>query len=466
MKVRFFLIAAMLITTAVEASTFANDGLPDGKPLPTQSEYGNDSVACLTNISLYRALFKQWKDTDYSTTSINQIVEPWKWVFNNCPAANENTYIDGVKLIQYSIENEANPVVREQYLDTLMYVYDQQIKYFPNHFEKPQEGAILGRKGIDLLTYNEDRYEEAFEFLHKSVELEGGNTDGTVMVYYLRSVIKMARNGKVDSTFIVDVYEKVMQLLDHNINTQSLKNGNTQSVEIYKNFKENIDATFEPFASCGVLTRMYKNRLLKTPDDIALLRKITAILSRCNCQSDSLYVATCMNLHTLEPSPESAYNIGQLMLKDERLSESLPFFEMASNSTVLNISQTSYKKMSEIYRTLKNYPSSKQMALKAIALNPNDGEPFITIGNLYAASATDCGTDDFSSKATYWAAVDKFVKAGKVDPSVANVVNELIASYSASFPTKETILFNNYKVGGSYTVECWFTEQTIIRAAK
>jgi tetratricopeptide (TPR) repeat protein len=204
----------------------------------------------------------------------------------------------------------------------------------------------------------------------------------------------------------------------------------------------------------------------KTPDDIELLKKVTAILDRSGCQTDPLYLTASVNLHKLEPSPESAYNIGRLMLKDEKLNEALPYFEEASKSTDLNKSQTSFKMLSEIYRALKNYPRSRQMALKAIELNPNDGGPYITIGNLYAASAKDCGKDDFSSRAAYWAAVDKFIKARNVDPSVAEAANGLIAAYSAYFPTKETIFFNDYKEGAPYTIECWFTEETTIRAAK
>jgi tetratricopeptide (TPR) repeat protein len=467
MKVRLFLLAALLITTTVEASTFSTDGFPDGKPQNTQSRYGSDSVTCVTNISLYREFFKQWKSSDYTNAAINEIVKPWKWVFNNCPLGSENTYVDGVKIMQYRIENEKNAVARAQYIDTLMHVYDQRIQYFPNHYKtgKSQEGAILGRKGVDLYTYNADRYKEAYDILHKSINLEGDNSDGTVMIYYFRSVIKMARNGQVDSASIVDVYDRVIEILDHNINSLTAK-GDTRWVEIYKNFKGNIDATFEPFATCEDLVRIYKNKMSKTPDDIELLKKVTAILDRSGCQTDPLYLTASVNLHKLEPSPESAYNIGRLMLKDEKLNEALPYFEEASKSTDLNKSQTSFKMLSEIYRALKNYPRSRQMALKAIELNPNDGGPYITIGNLYAASAKDCGKDDFSSRAAYWAAVDKFIKARNVDPSVAEAANGLIAAYSAYFPTKETIFFNDYKEGAPYTIECWFTEETTIRAAK
>jgi len=467
MKVRLMLLAMMLFATTIEAATFVKEGLPDGIPHKAQSKYGNDSVACITNISLYREFFKQWKSSDYTNSAITEIYKPWKWVLNNCPLGSENTYVDGVKIMQYRIENEKSAALKAKYIDTLMLVYDQRLQYFPNHYKtgKSQEGIILGRKGVDLFTYNEERYQEIYDILHQSVALEGNNSDGTVLFYYFRSVIKMARNSKVDSATIVDVYDQVIDILDKNITELTLK-GDIRWVEIYKNFKGNIDATFEPFATCDDLVRIYKNKMAKTPDDIELLKKITAILDRSNCQSDPLYLTASVNLHKLEPSPESAYNIGRLLLKDEKLSEAIQYFDEATKSAEMNKAHTSYKQLSEIFRALKNYPRSRQMALKAIELDPNDGGPYITIGNLYAASAKDCGKDDFSSRAAYWAAVDKFNKARSVDPSVAETANSLIAAYSAYFPTKETIFFNDYKVGASYTIECWFTEETTIRAAK
>ncbi|MBK7970571.1 MAG: hypothetical protein IPK08_17490 [Bacteroidetes bacterium] len=45
----------------------------------TGSKYGTDSVTCITNISLFNEYFKQNNFVD--------ALEPWRWVFSNCPAA-------------------------------------------------------------------------------------------------------------------------------------------------------------------------------------------------------------------------------------------------------------------------------------------------------------------------------------------------------------------------------------------
>jgi tetratricopeptide (TPR) repeat protein len=447
--------------------TVRADGFSTLLPQDKTSKYGQDSVTCVINVSLYREFLKQWKASDYNSPVIKDIISPWRWVFQNCPMASENTYVDGVKIMQYRIENEKDAVIKGKLIDTLLMVYDQRIQYFPNHFKsgKPQQGAILGRKGVDLSTYDQERYVETYDILKQSVEIDGDDSDGTVLIYYFRSVIKMARKAKLDSAMIVDVYDQVIDILDHNI-VKLTKAGDTKWVENYKNFKGNIDATFEPFASCPDLVRIYGNKMIKHPEDTELLKKITNLLDRRSCQEDPLYLKASVQLHKLEPSPESAYNIGRLLLKEEKYSEAIGYFEEATKSEDIDKSHNSYKYLAESLRAIKNYPKARQMALKALELKPNDGAPYITIGDMYAASAKDCGNNELTSRVAYWAAVDKYNQAKRVDDSQAEAANKRIATYSVYFPSLETIFFHGYEEGKSYTIDCWFREETTVRASK
>ena len=55
------------------------------------SKYGDDSVSCITHTSLYREFYKQKNYVD--------ALPHWRWVFNNCPLASQNIYIDGAKMM-------------------------------------------------------------------------------------------------------------------------------------------------------------------------------------------------------------------------------------------------------------------------------------------------------------------------------------------------------------------------------
>ncbi len=469
MKTKLIIVLAVILLTALSsrAELFKEyDRLQQStQDLP---RYGEDSVTCVINISLYREFFRQWQASDYTLNMINEIIKPWRWVFFNCPLGSENIYVDGVRIMKYFIENAKTEEEKNSYIDTLMMVYDQRIEYFPNHHRtgQPQEGALLGRKGVDLYVLDPDRYEEVYDILKRSVELEGMQTDGTVLIYYFRTVVRMARTGAVDSTLIVDVYDEVIDILDHNIKGLEAQ-GNERWVEIYKNFKGNIEATFEPFATCEDMVRIYGNKLKQTPDDVELLKKATSMLDRRGCQDDPLYLSASMHLHELEPSPESAFLIGRLLLREDKYAEALPYVKEATKMENRDRAQLAYRVAADIYRILKNYPQARQMAYKAIELNPNDGNPYILIGDLYASSAKQCGDGDFYSKIAYLAAVDKYIRARQVDsdPDVMALANRRINDYRPLFPTSEAIFFHDYEVGKTIKVECWINETTTIRAA-
>ena len=122
--------------------------------------------------------------------------------------------------------------------------------------------------------------------------------------------------------------------------------------------------------------------------------------------------------------------------------------------------------LAEAYKAQTNYPRARQMALKAAELNPGWGMPYLFIGDLYAISAKDCGDNDLTKKVAYWAAVDKYYKAKKVDSELTEIANKKINTYKIYFPQTEVLFFYNLNEGESYTVGCWINEATTIRAAK
>jgi hypothetical protein len=122
--------------------------------------------------------------------------------------------------------------------------------------------------------------------------------------------------------------------------------------------------------------------------------------------------------------------------------------------------------LADTYRNLKNFPKARSYAVQVTELRPEDGNPYILIGDLYAASAKECGSDDLTTKVAYWAAVDKYYKAKSIDPSLEDAANERINTYSKVFPSTETVFFHDLKEGDSYTVGCWINETTTVRAAK
>jgi len=444
-------------------------GLTPVKSLNAQEEmpkYGEDSVTCVENLSLYRESYKQWRQSKYKSPAVDHAIKYWYYVFHNCPLASENIYIDGIKMIEHYVKKASTESERESLIDTMMLIYDKRIEYFPNHYKtgKSQVGSILGRKGVDLYQLRPSAYLQAYDILKESLELDKSESSGPVYVYYFRCVTKMAMKGDTDTAAVVDAYDLVGGYIEENIKKYR-ESGNEKRENIYINIMGNIENTFEPFAKCPDLVRIYQQKYEQSPEDVELLKKIVDILDDKKCVEDPLYFDATVSLYELEPTPESAYLIGKMYLLQQRHKEAIPYMEAATEMEDTDKVDDAYIFLAQAYRSLENFPKARQMALEAAAINPGWGEPYMFIGDLYAYSAKSCGDDDLTKKVAYWAAVDKYKKAKSVDPELTDVANKRIGIYKAYFPQTELLFFYNLNVGDSYTVDCWINEVTTVRAA-
>ena len=521
MKTKRLLTIAVLIGMAMSVSA------------QSESKYGADSVACVTNISMYREYFKQWEAARFAPESFSEeMVTAWRAVFFNCPGASQLTYTNGEKIMDYYIRT--NPKDKDAYIDTLCMLMDQRIKSFPND---PKTGAsqvagIMGRKGLLIYTYNKNRYEEAYNVLREAVALDPSQLQGAYIDTYFKATIDMVNNNKADKMTIINVYQELSEAVDNNIEAlveaasqevsdpiglteaelleawgnpdnyeESEENGieikslsygtivvaivnghvetfldsnneigkrfakNTKSININKGVKSNLDHLFEPYASCEDLIKVFSAKMAETPDDVVLLKRITTILDKKDCTDSKLFLDAAVRLNELEPSPEASYSLGIKFFKDKKWNDAATFFEQATKTDNNDRKYRAYRNLGMCYENMGSLGRARDTYRRAAQVDPTNGEPYLLIGMLYAGSAKQYN-GDIEKGSVYWAAVDKCNKAKSLDPSIAEKANGLIRAYSSAFPSIETIFFNDYHEGQSYTVGGWIGETTTIRARK
>ncbi len=448
MKIRRFLLLSLTFFLLGNVTTKAQD--------------------CETDYSLYREYIGHWKQAKYNPNNINpQMITSWRNVYNNCPDLRQNTYLDGVTIMTYAfIRPEKNAELRDKYVDTLAMIYDKRAQYFPNGKNGSQIGNIMGRKGVDIYTWAPHRYEEAYNALKQAIDLDGNNSNYAFIDTYFPIVIKMVQNGKLEESTILEEYSRLMEIVDYNINVNT-EMANEKLLNNFNATKGNLDVAVQPYANCEDLVRIYQPKFDANPNDVELLTKIAETLEKRKCDDSPLYLAVAVNLHKVNPSPESAYLIGKKYLSEKDYTQATKYLLESTKSSNVDWAHQSYIYLAQIMNMNKNYEQGRIYARKAYELDKTDGEPFIIIGQLYAASAKDCGAGEFYSKTAYWAAVDQFEKAKSVDPSIAGKANELINAYVHYFPTVESIFFNGFEEGQDFTLEnCWIKETTKVRAAK
>lgn len=438
-------IVSLFFVNFAQAQSWQNSYPKNG---PKYGLTAEDSVKNIVEFSLYREFAKQKNYAD--------AYKHWRRVFLKAPKISQNIYIDGVKLLDYQINTTKDAELRNKFVDTMMMVYDQRIQYYN------KKGYVLGRKGVDLSRYRPDASQQVYDILRESVELQGNKSSASELANYFKALVSLANADQIDKAVVIETYDVIGTIIDYNI-----KKG--KKVEDYKNVLGFVENAVEPFSNCENLVAIYTPKFEANSEDVVMLEKITKVLNRKDCTNSELFFHATEKLHKLQPTAESAYLMGKMKVKNEDfiggakyLEESISLFDNDEDKV------DAYYLLSNIYMHIKQFAKARNYALAGLKIHPNDGNFYITIGDMYAMSAKQCGGNDLTNKVAYWAAVDKYIKARNIDPSekVKETANARISSYSKYFPPSETIFFHDLKEGDKYTVECWINETTTVRAAK
>lgn len=448
---------------SVNSYNFDENLFNENNELIGGGKYGDDSVTCIVNLSLYREYYKQWKSTGYKSEAVNDAIKPWRKVYNSCPKASQKMYQDGEKMMEYKF-NKANDDQKQAYVDTIEMIYLRRLENFPTKKGKSQKGDIYGRLGVDIMQKSPENAEKAYRYLKESVSLEQGNSSVSNLVYYFRATIKMVKMEKAEETLVVDTYDELSTLIDENIDANI---NDPKTLARWENARGNVEKTFEPYATCDALVGIYSKKMEETPEDIDLLKKVTKILRKKKCTDSPLFFTATENLYALEPTPNAAMLMGKMLIVKENYTEAAKLMEEAVGMIEDSREQADIlSDLGKIYYKLNQYPKARTYALKALKLNPSDGMSYVLIGDMYAASADKCGDNALTKKTAYWAAVDKYYQAKKADPELTDLANKRVATYSKYFPQTDKIFFHDLVEGAPYKIECWINETTTVRAAK
>lgn len=422
-----------------------------------KGKYGStpeDSIACITNISLYKEHFKQKNYPDAKQGWIN--------VFDGCPQSQKSTYTNGVKMYTYFISKEKDPDLKKGMVDTLFMIYDRRIEYWG------QKGYVLGRKGSKWLKYHPEDYMGTYAILKEAVYTGKDKSEAGVLTTYYQVIYKAYKAEQMEKSMLITEYIPVSEFVDQAlINTQnSLAAAKTEKdkskyqrkLDGYTKAKSTIDDIFIKVATCDDIVPIVEKRVKENPEDVALLQKSLYILSKRDCAEDEIFATVAIKLYDLAPSAKSAHGLGRLMLKRKNFKESAKYYKEAvelcgeecpgEKEGYLVDAATAYYYESQ-NKTAVSY------AKRALKINSKNGMALLIIGRSIAASASDCSSDDIERSAVYWLATDYFARAKSADPELAEQANKLIGTYRKHYASKDKVFFANLAVGDTYKVQCW-----------
>lgn len=454
MKIKVLLLA--LGCTMGTLGAYAQKGVDNG----TQFGSGEDSVRCITNISLFVPYAKAGNFKD--------AYEFWKIVYNECPAATKDIYLYGVRIVGWQIANEKDAAKKKTLVDNLMDVYDKRVKYFGND---PKYGKdwIVARKVQDFYGQMGDNadYNQGYAWLKEVVDEKGADTEALALsLFAFSSMKKMFSDPNFKEQYIQD-YLTASKGLDAQMKAAQAANNQKES-DALASYKKGADEGFanSGAADCETLQNMYASEIEKNKDNLAYLKEVISLLRRARCQEIDVYFAASAYAYKQEPSAEAAIGMGKQAVKAKDYDTAMKYFEEAANMETDNSAKADdYYMIALLAFEQNSYTKARQYCQKVIELNPNYGAAYLLIGKMYAATAKSVYPGDgVLARAVYYSAIDKFEKGKQVDPSVAEEANSLINSYRAHLPSTEEIFMHpDLEKGKAITIGGWIGERTTVR---
>lgn len=425
-------------------------------PVNAPYGHGEDSVKCRMNLSLM--------STSAKAENYKDALAPWTDVFENCPASSKNIYIYGPRIFKSLYVAEADATKKKEYLDKVMDIYDKRLQYFKDDVK----GTVLAYKTYDYMELLEGAADTGliYEWLGEAMTEMKDKMDPTnAYSYYMIASLTLFRNDETKKDQYINDYFTITGYVDQAIAAAN-EASDQANAEYLGLVKDGIVQGFinSGAGDCKTLTEYYADKVEPNKDNKEFLTEIVTALGSVGCRDTDIYFTASEFLHQMEPSAASAIGLASKSLRDKDYDTAIKYYEEAASLEEDKAKASDYMlQLAGIFSNQRNFPKAKQAANEALQYNPNNGDAYILIAQLYASSADNVFAEKEKRGLVFCAAVDKLQRARSVDPSVSAKASGLINTYSTYFMDTETAFMMGIKAGESVSIPGWIGETTTVR---
>jgi tetratricopeptide (TPR) repeat protein len=374
-----------------------------------------------------------------------------RWLLENAPDLNTSIYINGAKIYAGLIENEKNEAKKQEWIDSLMLIYDMRIQYCG------EEEEVLNRKAFDAYKYmirDTEKLPELLEMYDKTFELNGNDVKYYITLPYMSIIYynqKIQKNLSEEE--ILNRYDNLIEIIDHKISQG-------QNVQRLEGYKEKIDDMLVEIVNidCDFVRKNLGPKFKENPDDLEIAKKIFGFMLAGKCTDDPLWLQAAKKIQEKEPEFGLAKNIAIKCQSDGDIECANTYFEEAIELTEDPSKKADiYMNMADIKRDEGSFSSARNLYYKVLELDPTRKEAYTKIGLMYFNSFEACKKlqDPVKDRAVFLAAYEMFQKAEE---------SKLMQSAKVQFPSKSEIFERNYERGKTINTGCWMDENVVIRA--
>lgn len=443
----FFAIAAIVAVNAQKAGY---------DPVNAPFGHGEDSVKCRMNLSLM--------STSAKAENYKEAVGPWNSVYENCPASSKNIYIYGPRIFKSMFETETDAAKKKGYLDKVMDIYTSRLKYYPDD----SKGSILAYKTYDYMELmgSDADQKVIYDWLSEAIEdMKSEMEPKDAYSYFMvASLTQYLSDNSKKEQYIKD-YFRISAYVDEAAAKASAA-GDKANADYLALVKDGIVQGFiaSGAGDCKTLTEYYADKVEPNKGDKEFLTDVVNALGSIGCSDTDIYFTASEYLHRLEPTAGSALGLANKSLRDKDYDTAIKYYQEAAQLETDKTKASGYMlQLAGIFSNQRNFARARQAANEALQFDPNNGDAYILIAQLYATSAESIFSEREKRGLVFCAAVDKLQRAKAVDPSVSSKAQSLINQYSAYFMDTETAFMMGIKAGESVFIPGWIGETTTVR---
>lgn len=388
----------------------------------------------------YSLYYEDFKNANYQGALPNL-----KWILENAPAFPRNDDRNFKRAIDaYEALAETEP----SYLDSALVLFDEVVPSLKEAGVEVNEQGWLVNKGRFIQTYSDhfdnaqDRVAEAYR---QAYELDPEGLGAYYITYLISDV-----NSRGDKEATLEFMNEVEQT-------------HGDDAEVSEYISKVRDSLFKtPEERIAFL----EQQLERNPDDVDLVGELFDLYVRTGDRQKASELSE--RLLAAKPTARSYEMIARMKLEDGDAAEALDLYERALEMAESDERKRDiYFNMGIAQQQMGRLSNARTQFRRALDIDPNFGQAYLAIGDLYVTQVGNCGSFEREDRAVYWLAVDYYERAANRDSSVANQARQKIRSYSGSFPSMEDIFFKGWEVGSRYNVNygcySWIGETTTVR---
>ena len=405
--------------------------------------------------------------------------EPWMELRKRNPKFNSAIFVYGERILKHMIKNSTADQ-KVNYINDLVNLWEEKRENFPN---KTPLGDILSKSAklqydhMKELNMTKLQVYDLFDNAYVT-DLKTFNNPINLYTYFGLTVdlfdegIKSAEelftkydeiSEKVEIE-IKNYTNKVNKLLPENISDTELELSpkDKKRVSSYNSFLKAYDQISKGMekkvgdrANCDNLILLYDRSYEENKNNGIWLQRALNRLFNKECMDSQLFVRILQQKNMLDPNASTSYYLGIIKAKEGKSSEALEYYNQA-----IELESDGYEKAKILFRIATQFKKdglfsrARSYYMQALKFNPSMGRCYLAIAQMYASSAKNCGSENFTQRAVYWLASKEALKASRVDSKLKKLANQSSRNYLAKAPQKNEI-FSSGREGEIIKVGCW-----------